>query len=231
MNTENKIILDGFVEFLYNHSDLFTDIWYKEYPKLFKLIVDKHKIFIQQELAPLLEKNWYIDEGVFWKLLYDVLIYDPQLIDLYKVTSQYNKFIMVNKYTFNQNEIDIFNKYEVFKQFINNAGKEYFYNDSTAQWDYYSYSNNKDDIYPEICFKLVKWDLELIEKLNGVYSCLEENVKSRSNGDSISNGNSRRNSYNEVIKDNSNKILSVIAASSKTLNDFLFIEKSMKKII
>lgn len=231
LNTENKIILDGFVELLYNHSDLFTDIWYKEYPQLFKLIVDKHKVFIQQELAPLLEKDWYIDEGVFWKLLYDVLIYDPQLIDLYKVTNQYNKFMMVKKYTFNQNEIDIFNKYEVFKKFINNAGKEYFYNDSTAQWDYYSYSNNKDDIYPEICFKLVKWDLELIEKLNYAYSSLEENVKLRSNGESISNGNSRRNSYNKVIKDNSNTILSVIAASNKTLNDFLFIEKSMKKII
>ena len=228
LNTENKIILDGFVKFLYNHSDLFIDVWYKEYPKLFNLIVDKHKIFIQKEIAPYMEKNWDIDVEVFWKLLYDILNYDPQLIDLYKVTNQYNKFMMINKYTFTQNEIDMFNKYEVFKQFINNAGKEYFYNDSTAQWDYFSYGNNKEDIYPETCFKLVKWDLELIKKLNDAYSCLQENVKSRSNGDSISNGISRRNSYNEVIKENSNKILSVIAASTKTLNDFIFLENAMK---
>lgn len=229
LDTEDKVVLDGLIEFLYNDSDLFIDVWYKEFPKLFKMIVDKHKIFIQEKLAPVLEKNWYIDEEVFWKLLYDILEYDPQLIDLYKVTNQYGKLMMINKYNFDKNEIDVFNKYEVFKQFINNAGKEYFYNDSSAQWDYYRYGNNHDDSYPEMCFKLLEWDLELIEKLNGAYSYLEENIKSRSNTESICNGNSRRTSYDEVIRYNSNRILSVIKSSKKNISDFQYMENSMKK--
>lgn len=229
LDTEDKVVRDGFVEFLYNHSDLFTDVWYREFPELFKMIVDKHKIFIQKELAPVLEKNYYIDKEVFWRLLYDILEYDSQLIDLFKITNQYNKLMMINEYNFNKNEIAVFNKYKVFKQFINNAGKEYFYNDSSAQWDYYSYGNNYNDDYPEMCFKLIEWDLELIEKLDEAYSYLEDNIKSRSNTESICNGNSRRNSYDKVIRNNSNKILFVIKNSNQDISEFKYIEHSMKK--
>lgn len=229
LDTDNKIVLDGFVEFIYNHSDLFTDVWYKEYPMLFKLIVDKHKIFIQQKLAPLLEINFYIGEEVFWKLLYDILIYDNNLIDLNSVTNQYEKLRMITKVTFTKDELKVFNDNSIFKKFIFNAGKEYFYTDSSAQWDYYRYGNDRNDIYPKTCFKLVEWDMELIEKLNEAYSSLEESINMRSRVESIDNGKSRRKSYDEVICDNSNKILSLLTSCGKQLSDYSFIERSMKK--
>lgn len=227
--TDNEIVLDGIIEFLYTKRDLFTEVWYKEYPVLFKMIVDKHKIFIQEQLNPLLENNWYIDDVAFWKLLCEILEFDATLIDLSKVTNQYQKVMMINNYNLLQKEIDVLNKYDVFKQFICNACKSYFYNDAQAQWDYYSYGSYDNDSYPEKCFDLANIDLELIEKLESAYFNLLNNVKFRDNYNSIENGRIRKSSYNRVIATNKNKIVSAINNASKTISDYPSIEQSMKE--
>lgn len=198
-------ISDGFIDFIYEHSDYFLD-WYTKFPKLFYMMISKHKTFIQERLAPILERGCSVDKNAFWNILCDILQHDHKLINLDKLTSDYNKFRMIESIDLPSTKIRILNQYDVFKSFLLNGGEDLFNNDSTAHWRYYSWSSGKNDTYIIKCFDYIDWDMDLIEKMEGGFKYLTENYESRTNLDSRINGAKRIETYKKIIKSGKDKI-------------------------
>ncbi|WZL81841.1 hypothetical protein QBE53_01705 [Vallitaleaceae bacterium 9-2] len=221
-------ISDGFIDLLYEHDEYFLD-WYIKYPKLLYIMISRYKTFIQERLAQILEKGYYIEQYQFWNILCDILQIDNNLIDLYKITSDYNKLKMIETInSLEQSKINILEKYKVFNLLLYNAGKDLFNNDSTAQWEYYSWSSGKDDTYIIKCFDYIDWDMDLIEKMENSFDYLKENVKSRSNFDSRHNGNIRIETYEKIIKNSKDKIEETCKNSNIELERFQNINELLK---
>lgn len=228
IDIDNEIIRESFVDFLYQHIDSFIE-WYENFPKIFTLMVSRHKTFIQESLMPYLEKGYYIEEDTFWKLLVEVLCIDTDLVDLDKITRNYNKFRMIEKIELQQMELAVLHKNKVFKKFLLNAGREYFLNDANSHWSYYAYDSDMSDKFPEKCFEYVEWDIDIVEKINSSYRELEESYTMRGNPDSKCNANIRRNSYDRIISKYSKEIIQIIEDNNKSLNEYTFIESSLQR--
>jgi hypothetical protein len=220
-------ISDGFIDFIYEHSDYFLD-WYTKYPKLFYMMISKHKTFIQEELAPMIEKGYSIDQNAFWNIICDILQHDHKLINLNKITSDYNKFKSIESIDLSSIKMSILKQYGVFKAFLWNAGKDLFNNDSTAHWDYYAWGSEKDDAYIIKCFDYIEWDMDLIEKMENSFEYLKENVESRTNSDSRCNGNSRIATYEKIIKSSKDKIEETCKDNDIELEKFSNINELLK---
>lgn len=83
IQTEDENILDGFLDFLYLHKEVFV-LWYKVFPQLFFLMTNRHREIIQESIAPVLEGNDSIEGDVFWHLFVEILKVDAKLIDIIK---------------------------------------------------------------------------------------------------------------------------------------------------
>lgn len=230
INYNNEYITDAFIDFLYNNKDNFVNV-FEEYPKVFDMMLARHRVFIQEYLSRLLESGYYLsdDENIFWKLVVKVLADNPKEIDTNKICNNYSRFRLISRMNLNSIEIEILHKNRIFKQFLLGAGADYFSTNGDSQWKYYEYGSGKNDEDVEECFKIVEFDEEIISKLDSAYGYLKESISSRSRSESIANGNRRKKSYDKVISDNSSKILTAISASTKVLNDFPFVEKSLKE--
>lgn len=217
-------IINGLIDFLYDDVELFLE-QYTKFPKLFIFMISRHKSFIQEQIAPMVEKRYYIEEDTFWNIIVDILTTDSRLINLEKVTADYTKFGMIEKIKLNPYQMSILDKYEIFKKFLFNAGEKFFINDADSNWKYYSYSSGMSDDYVEIYFKYIKWDIQIIEKINNAYKELEDNIPTRVNSDSISNGKRRRECYNKIIKKYANEITKVIQDNNELVSDYEYINK------
>ncbi|MGL5869338.1 hypothetical protein [Clostridium chrysemydis] len=220
-------VIDGFIDFLYKHIDCFLDL-YMKYPKLFYMMVSKHNVFIQETLAPMLEKGYYIDQNTFWNILCDILQFDDKLINLNKITSDYNKFKMIKTMDIASTKINILKQYGVFNSFLLNAGKDLFNNTGDAHWDYYAWGNEKDDAYIIKCFDYITWDIKLIEKMESSFKYLKENVESRTNSDSRYNGDKRITTYKNIIESSKDKIKEACKDNNIKLENFPNINEFLK---
>ncbi|MCH3964527.1 MAG: hypothetical protein LKE46_09650 [Clostridium sp.] len=220
-------VTDGFIDFLYSHNDYFLD-WYTKHPKLFYMMVSKHDVFIQESLAPMLEKGYYIDQNTFWNLLCDILQLDAKLLNLYKITSDYNKFKMIETIDLAPTKINILKQYGVFNSFLWNAGKDLFNNSGDAHWDYYAWGNGKDDTYIIKCFDYITWDVKLIEKIENNFKDLKDNIESRTNSDSKYNGHERIRTFKEIIESSKDKIKEVCKDNNINLENFPYINEFVK---
>ena len=228
IDTDNELIREAFVDFLYQHIDSFIE-WYENFPKIFVFMVSRHKTFIQEWLMPYLENGYYIEENTFWKLLVEVLGVDSNLVNLDKITNNYNRFRMIEKIELQQMELAVLHKNKVFKKFLYNAGKEYFFNDANSHWSYYAHDSNMCDMFPEKCFEYVEWDIDVVEKINLSYRELEESDNMRGNPDSKNNASIRRNSYDRIIAKYNNEIVQIIEDNNKDLNEYKFVKCSLQK--
>ena len=62
----------------------------------------------------MLEKGYYIEKNEFWNVLCDILQFDAKLINLYKITSDYNKFKMIQTMDIAPTKINILKQFGVF---------------------------------------------------------------------------------------------------------------------
>lgn len=230
INHRNDKLRDGFIDYFYQEKmEQFFD-WYSEFPQLFSLLMVNHREFIQKVVSPVLEKGWYIEDKVFWSLLVRILVEDNRLIDIQKVTSCYDKFRMIDKIQLNEYEMNVLYGHNIFNKFLYNAGGDFFRNSGSEQWDYYSYGSGKNDIYIEKCFEYIKWDIELINKINSACNELMVSIMSRSNSGSKANGEVRLNLYRTIINSYAHKIEEVLNTVGKTYDDFAGIKNLLKEV-
>lgn len=225
INCENDVIIDAFIVFFMDHINYFT-IWYEKFPKIFLLINERDKTFVQRVLSPWLEGSMYFSGKIIWKLLVQILQIDNKLIDINMVTGDYQKFTQLSEVK----ELNEFEKYilsnnNIFNSFLLNAGKEYFSNTSEAHFQYYMWGSGKNDQYPEKCFEMINWNLELIDKING--SCIEltNSMKQRTNSYAIQNGEAREKSYQRVLKLYKSNIISILDKNKKNIEEYEGIKK------
>lgn len=223
INLDDDNIINGLIDFLYDNVELFLELYIK-FPKIFSIMIMRHKSFIQEQIAPILERGYYLEEDVFWSIIVDILATDYRLIDLNRITNDYKKFKMIDEIKLNSFQISILDKYGVFKKFLFNAGKEFFRNDADSNWRYYSYSSGMSDEYVRKCFEYIQWDIEIIEKINIAYKELEDNIKMRANNDSRLNGITRKNCYNTIINRYKDEIIKVIQDNNKSVSDYEYID-------
>ncbi len=229
VNCKNELIREGFADFYMEHIDYFA-VWYMQFPQMFTILYEKDKTIIQRRLSPWLEGSFYFEGQSLWKLLICILKLDSKLIDLNKVTNDYNKFIRLTETEYlEEYEKDILRKNNVFKLFLVNAGKDYFNNSSDAHQQYYQTGSGRNDMYSEKCFEIIDWDIELIKKMNSACAELEQSMKWRTNTYAISNGNARRNSYERVLKKYKENIIAVLNKEKKNISEFSQIQQFLDK--
>ncbi len=227
INGNNETIRDGFLDFFYleKNATLFME-WYQQFPQFFYLMLNKHKEMIQETIAPCLEKIRYypeVEENVFWHLLVEILKVDGNLINIDIVTSEYYKIKIMKKMKLNEEELEVLHKYKVFKKLLLNAGKKFFRNDSDSHFKYYSYGSETKDADIEICFQYVEWDICVVEKINYAIGELKSSCESRSNQDSIQNGETRKEIYKKIVLQYKNNIQDAIQKSKKDIGEYKFI--------
>ncbi len=198
-------ISDGFIDFIYEHPERFLD-WYTNLDKLFYLMISKHKTFIQERLAPILERGYSVDNNAFWNILCDILQHDHKLINLNKLTSDYNNFKMIESIDLPSTKMSILKQYGVFKLFLLNAGEDLFKNTSNAHYNYYSWNCEKNDTYIIKCFDYIDWDIELIKKMEDGLEDLMLSFNNRGNDYRIREGKNRIETYKEILNKGKGKI-------------------------
>lgn len=225
MYESNETIQEGFLDFYYSlkNAELFVD-WYQHFPQFFNMMISRHKEIIQETLAPYLETSKLnYEENIFWKLLVEILKVDDKLIDIDKVTMDYNKLKMIEKMNLNEEDIEVLHKYKVFQKLLLNAGKKFFENTSDSHSSYYSIWTETEDTDIELCFKYVEWDISVIKKLDIAISQLKSSCEYRSKPDSIEKGNTRTEIYKKIIHQYRNNIKNTILNSQKDIREYKFI--------
>lgn len=230
INNKNETIRDAFADFFIEHIDYFA-IWYKQFPQIFTIMYEKDKTFIQRVLSPWLEGNFYFEGEVLWKLLVQILQIDSKLVELNKVTSDYQKLIQLPQVAIlDEYEKEVFRKNRIFNLFLNNAGRDYFINNSYAHQQYYQAGSGKCDMYSEKCFEMIEWDLDLVNKFNSACGELRQSMEWRSNQYAIQNGETRKHSYQQVLIAYKDKILSVLHNIGKDISEFEEIQKIVEAV-
>lgn len=219
VNSSEVKIKEAFIDFLYEHMDSFI-VWYSEFPQIFESMYTRHKLFVQESLAPYLEGSYYIEGNCLWALLVEILRRDPQLIDLKKTASDYGKYRLLKQVEgLSSFEYDVLQKYNLFNLFLENAGGDYFRNSSDAHSSYY-YFSEKLDMHTEECFNHIIWNLEIIEKLNSAYRELEQSMGWRTNNNAVRYGNLRKESYDRIILTHGVEIKKIVESNGNDLSEY-----------
>lgn len=226
IDNDDPTIIDGFVDCIFEHEEKFTS-FYHTFPKLFEMMISRHKEFIQKYLAPIMEKGCYIDGGddVFCGLLVKILEENNKLLDLKAVTSNRRTFSIIAQYGWDNDQLETLNHNKIFKQYLFNAGSSFFENDSLSQWDYYGPYGEIIDDDVKNCFRMTEWDMELVTRLDDSYAFLVNSLPLRTNGDSIRNGERRKRAYEEIVRENADKINSAILAEGREVSEFVNIKE------
>ncbi len=225
INNKNEIIRYAFADFFIGHIDYFA-IWYRHFPQIFTIMYEKDRTFIQRVLSPWLEGNFYFEGEVLWKLLLKILQLDSKLIELNKVTSDYQKLKQLSQVSMlDEYEKEVFRKNKIPNLFLKNAGKDYFINNSNAHQQYYQIGSDKNDMYLEKCFEMIEWDLDLVNKINNACGELRQSMEWRSNQYAIQNGEARKLSYRRVLIAHKEKLLAMLHKEGRDISDFEEIQK------
>lgn len=187
--------------------------FFKYYPDILQLIVNSNARFMQDSVNELLcnkLSSYYGYNEYLWKLLVCALKIQPTVLEIDKITGKYENLQLIENIQINQDDENILNQYCVFEKFITNAGRDFFINDATSQWQYYQYGNIKKDKYVIECFNHLEWDMEIIQKLEQEYEALVDNIDCRGNSDSRYNGKKRLKAYEEIVEINGDKIRNVV---------------------
>ena len=223
---EEEEVTKGFILSLVEKKEIFIDI-FKYHDKILRLINQYNSRFIQDYINPTM-KNFYYNGSYsicFWKLLINSLVLNHKSIDIDVITSNYENFRLIENIDVNDCDVIILNKYNIFKKFINNSGRDLFNNDSRDHWNYYSYGSPKDDKYIVKYFKYIEWDIELIKRIDSSLGYLKENIESRSNFDSICNGRKRINTYKSIINSNKDRIEAFFINNDINLEEYTNIKE------
>lgn len=223
----NEIILEGFLDFYCSLKNAILFVkWYQRFPHFLNLMISRHKEMIQETLAPYLEASKLnYEEDVFWHLLVEILKFDDKLIDINKVTMDYNKLKMIGKMNLNEEEIEVLHKNKVFQKLLLNAGEKFFKNDAESHSSYYSFWTQTEDADIELCFQYVEWDVSVIEKLNIAISELERNCESRYEPCSKERGVTRKEIYKKIVCKYKENIEDALQKSQKDIREYEFVSK------
>lgn len=232
INCNHKTIQKAFALSISEREDLFLS-FYKYFPEILNLITSINLRFMQDYINPLLCKELcyrYMYRECFGKILVNALEIHSQSIEIDSITGNYENLKLINNIELNQYEKNILNEHGIFKAFIFNAGYDFFKNDANDHWDYYNYGSGKSDEYIIKCFSYIKWDKELIKKMDTSFGYLKDSIKTRSNFDSISNGNSRISAYTEILINNKEKIENLCIENDINLDEYIHIQNVFNDI-
>ena len=149
---------------------------------------------------------------MLWKLRY-FLIYSfsfSKNSGLCKQESRKESIVYENHYfSGKENDVAILNRYGVFKRYILKVSDWYFKTDSDSQFKNFSiYHNDFSNI--EICFSLLQWDADCLNRLEDSLNTLKRSLPARDNLYSQTNGRAAMNSFKRIIYNSQAKIEEVI---------------------
>ncbi|HHX62236.1 MAG TPA: hypothetical protein GX707_16225 [Epulopiscium sp.] len=203
-------------------------VFFKYHNKISTLMHKYNSRFIQDYINPTLSERSYYDDSYkksFWSLFSSALLLKPEGLDIVAITSNYENFKLIKDVDISICEKGLLKQHKVFKQFLLNAGKDLFNNDSNNHWDYYSWASTKNDEYIIECFKHIDWDIELIKRIDSSMEYLKENINSRSNWDSINYGNMRINTFKSIIGNDYERIKLVCEENDVSIEEYTHIKE------
>lgn len=206
---KSDAIIKAFIENISEKKDIFLD-FYRFFSSILQLVVENDSRFIQEYINPLLCRNRcdnsFLLNNSFWDILSSNVLYRDNIIDINNITLNIDNFRLINTINLDEYKILLLNEHKVFKSFILNAGKAFFYTDASSHWSYYCHGNPINDELLIQYFNLVEWDKELIEKIDTAYKDVIESKESRGNSDSLYNAEKRLNAYEDIVINNIEKI-------------------------
>ncbi len=225
INSSYDNIRDGLINLINNEKyDIFFK-FYKFFPQIFEFIYRLNNKYVQQKISPILEGDYYFGyEECFWSILLRILDTNEKIIDINKLTKSYDRLKLVDQIDLKDYEIERLRKHKLFNLFIQNAGKDFFSNNSDSHYSYYYISNKIDDSIIK-CFDYIEWDIDMVKEIEYSIYTLEESINLRENFYSIENGRTRKQSYLTIVRSNESKIKDIITNEGKNISEFVNISK------
>lgn len=216
-------IVDGFVKSISDERLIFFEL-YEFFPELLEKIVVIRPKFIVADLSDWLknfkEKN-KCDGKKFWCVLVGALSKYGEQVNIDPIIND-NTICLVKDVSDKNGDVEILNKYGVFKKYLLNVSDWYFKTDGNSQFSNFGYKNFSD---VEICFSLLQWDTDCLDRLDAALCTFKESFPLRQNTYSIQNGRIFMDSCKEVIKTNQEKIKEAMNANGSS---YKFINQVME---
>ena len=161
-------------------------------------------------------------------MLVKIIKIDPKLLPIKEITSDMYKYGLILDAEITDEEKNLLNKYHIFEEFLNNISNQYFMNDSSAHWNYYTILQN--DAASERYLDYIIWDIDIVNRLEQAWGYLCNNMGLRENPTSIENGNKRYCSYRNVVTKYQREIEDFIRLNGKTWSDYPVIARELSEI-
>lgn len=210
IHSRQESIVDGFVNYIACRGDIFFEL-YPFFPELLEQLVAFDPKFIIQTLSSWLKgfSGWCVaGNETFWRVLVDALGKYNDQMDINQIVNE-NTIRLIKDFSGKENDVAILNRYGVFKRYILKVSDWYFKTDSDSQFKNFSiYHNDFSNI--EICFSLLQWDADCLNRLEDSLNTLKRSLPARDNLYSQTNGRAAMNSFKRIIYNSQAKIEEVI---------------------
>lgn len=228
---ENTNIKEGFLKYIKEDYDLlvrfclfFSDI------DILVQIIQLDKKFIVDGLNKFLKYVADYYHKHFLDILYKIILLDDENIEIDSILNKCNsKFEcrMISMIEFlDENQRLFLMKKNVFKKIIEISYKWIYEVAANLQYDqFYKWSDQTEEVV--LIFKYINFDIELLKTLDYKIGELSNSIKFRSNENSVQNGTNAKNMFEQIIKDNRDKITKLIDNSD---DDFHNISNTLNNI-
>jgi len=232
MYNKNSKIQEAFALSIEKRKSYFLE-FYNNFPSILVMIWELKPRFAQEHIKNLLlhgiARNTSYHRN-FWQILITALNKFPKIIDIHAITSSYDNFKLIDKVSdIDEYNIVILKDHDIFDKFLRNSGHDLWMNTSADNWTYYRDNyGEKSDCYIIECFKYIKWDLALIEKIEMNYIRLKHSINNRSNQAAKHYGSCRVETYHSILINAKDEITSLCTIGKIELNKYPNIEKILR---
>ncbi len=225
INFKNIDIKNGFLKCI-GKSDYLLIKFYSFFPDILIYIIELDRKFIVDRLNDFLHhvaRDHYNMNKYFLEILH-------QVIYLYNENIEINDILENCKNAFQTNQINIMIEYlnedkllflkgkGIFKKIIEISYKWIYELDASSQYEQFDkWENRTDEVI--LLFTYIKFDIQLLQKLNNKISSLLNSIESRSNVYSSHNGYIAKEMFEKIIENNKDEIKKIIDNSNDNFDN------------
>lgn len=208
-NTQN--IREGFVYSLMDNVQCFVQC-YKMYPQILPMSYKLDEKFIKKDI-----NEWLIEgttNSSYWNLMCDLLRVCPDLLEIDKI-ALYNTPRWISKISFNENQKQLMDKYEIFNKYLEKSFSYFF----RVEYEDIKKHNGHDEEEAVLWFQYIKWNKEnVLELSNSIYR-LDERLNNKVSESYGSWEEKRLKHFEDITKTYKQNIKDVISEESIEICD------------
>lgn len=218
IDTDYEGIQIGIVKQLMEEEYRFNS-FYSKFPKILEIAMSIDSRFTWNVLSEWLAKTatWVSESNQdFWNMICSALERNKDSIDVDKITKKIDlEFIL--GVTFSDGQIAVLKDCGFFNKSILTSGKYFF----KVDYDSIIHYNGRQELEVVPWFNYVKWDMDLLGKMNAAFNEIKQQIKKQQGKHYGSMEIQRRNLFEKIIQTNREKILAQIPTENLELLDHI----------